>query len=60
MKIYTAPFSPSLKMCKTFKRMLSSTLNKKSREHLKKMFLDAEETQLRKAYIKPERNQDVE
>lgn len=60
MKIYTKPFSPSLKLGKTFKRMLTSTLNKRTREQAKRMFLDAEQSFLSRTPYKPERNKNDE
>lgn len=58
MKIYTKPFSPTLKLSKTFKRMLGSMPNRKLYGHVKGMFLDAEQSHLNKTYIKPERTND--
>jgi len=55
MKIYTKPFSPSLKLSKSFKRMISSTKNLQQRLQAKRMFLDAEQSFLSRSFIKPEK-----
>lgn len=60
MKIYTKPFSPSLKLSKTFKRMITTTRSLTQRLQAKRMFLDAEESFLKRAYIKPERTKNDE
>lgn len=58
MKSYTKPFSPALKLSKSFKRMLATMPNRKLYGHVKGMFLDAEQSLLNKTYIKPERTKD--
>jgi hypothetical protein len=60
MKIYTKPFSPSLKLGKTFKRMVASTIDMKTRLQAKRMFLDAEQSFLNRTYYKPERTKNDE
>ena len=56
MKIYKRPFSPTLKLSKTFKRMISSTLDRNIARHFKMMCLDAETSFINvRSFVKPER-----
>jgi hypothetical protein len=60
MKTNTRPFSPSLKLGKNFKRIISSVINKDKRGNIKRIFLDAEQSFLNRTYYKPERTKNDE
>ena len=60
MKVYTKPFSASLKLSKSFKRMISSTVDITKRLQAKRMFLDAEQSFINRTPYKVERNKNDE